>query len=101
LNYIITRFISHHCLERYYYLDLAKKNTANVKHTFEEIEHQSPSLQSEKLCNVSILVKILIFYSRIIGIDLGTTNSCVAVMEGNNAKVIENSEGKSKDFCSI
>jgi len=30
---------------------------------------------------------------RIIGIDLGTTNSCVAVMEGNIAKVIENAEG--------
>jgi len=31
--------------------------------------------------------------SKIIGIDLGTTNSCVAVMEGGNARVIENSEG--------
>jgi molecular chaperone DnaK len=30
---------------------------------------------------------------RIIGIDLGTTNSCVAIMEGNTPKVIENSEG--------
>lgn len=31
--------------------------------------------------------------SKIIGIDLGTTNSCVALMEGNQVKVIENSEG--------
>ncbi len=31
--------------------------------------------------------------SKIIGIDLGTTNSCVAIMDGNKAKVLENSEG--------
>ena len=30
---------------------------------------------------------------RIIGIDLGTTNSCVAILDGGNAKVIENAEG--------
>ena len=31
--------------------------------------------------------------SKVIGIDLGTTNSCVAIMEGKDVKVIENSEG--------
>ncbi|CAC9622878.1 Chaperone protein DnaK [uncultured Gammaproteobacteria bacterium] len=31
--------------------------------------------------------------SKIIGIDLGTTNSCVAIMDGGNIKIIENSEG--------
>jgi len=31
--------------------------------------------------------------SKIIGIDLGTTNSCVAILEGSNHRVIENSEG--------
>ncbi|HEY6432797.1 MAG TPA: Hsp70 family protein, partial [Acetobacteraceae bacterium] len=31
--------------------------------------------------------------SKVIGIDLGTTNSCVAIMEGKDVRVIENSEG--------
>src|SRR5882724_123760 len=31
--------------------------------------------------------------AKVIGIDLGTTNSCVAVMEGSSTRVIENSEG--------
>ena len=35
----------------------------------------------------------LIIMSKIIGIDLGTTNSCVAIMEGSKAKVLENAEG--------
>lgn len=32
--------------------------------------------------------------SKVIGIDLGTTNSCVSIMEGKNSKVIENAEGR-------
>ena len=31
--------------------------------------------------------------AKVIGIDLGTTNSCVAVMDGKTPKIIENSEG--------
>lgn len=31
--------------------------------------------------------------AKIIGIDLGTTNSCVAIMEGSDPKVIPNAEG--------
>ena len=31
--------------------------------------------------------------AKVIGIDLGTTNSCVAIMDGSKPRVIENSEG--------
>lgn len=32
--------------------------------------------------------------SKVIGIDLGTTNSCMAIYEGGEAKIIQNKEGK-------
>ena len=31
--------------------------------------------------------------SKVIGIELGTTNSCVAIMEGKDVRVVENTEG--------
>ena len=51
-----------------------------------------PISSSFKLFSSSFLPFLFRRFS-IIGIDLGTTNSCVAVMEGSNPKVIENSEG--------
>jgi molecular chaperone DnaK len=44
--------------------------------------------------NIYTLTKLIKTMGKIIGIDLGTTNSCVSVMEGNEPVVIANSEGK-------
>jgi len=41
----------------------------------------------------SLLTSAQSNFSTIVGIDLGTTNSCVAVMESGHPKVIENAEG--------
>ena len=54
---------------------------------FRPLENQAAASVEKKLKNIRIMGKI-------IGIDLGTTNSCVAVMEGNEPTVIINSEGK-------
>ena len=39
--------------------------------------------------------------SKIIGIDLGTTNSCVSVMEGNEPVVIPNAENRIAPYCAL
>lgn len=53
-------------------------------------------LNCQNLHGITIvgLFQIILTMSKVIGIDLGTTNSCVAVMEGNEPVVIANSEGR-------
>ena len=46
-----------------------------------------------RLYTITLLIKEEKYMSKIIGIDLGTTNSCVSVMEGTSPKVLENMEG--------
>ena len=36
--------------------------------------------------------------SKVIGIDLGTTNSCIAIMDGSQPRVIENAEGNKNNL---
>ena len=46
------------------------------------------------LSEVRLFVSKSIYMAKVIGIDLGTTNSCMAVMEGGEPVVLENSEGR-------
>lgn len=52
-------------------------------------KNAKPSIRSYSKSSISYAVDT----GDIIGIDLGTTNSCVAIMEGKTARVIENAEG--------
>jgi actin-like ATPase involved in cell morphogenesis len=52
-----------------------------------EIQTDSPTLTNKKIHSKGNIM------GKMIGIDLGTTNSCVAIMEGGQPKVIENAEG--------
>ncbi|MFP5467891.1 MAG: Hsp70 family protein, partial [Gammaproteobacteria bacterium] len=60
--------------------------SGQVIHTSSTTGHSPPP-------HLSNLSKPEHHMGKIIGIDLGTTNSCVSIMEGNTTKVIENSEG--------
>ena len=52
------------------------------------------SIPSIKFFGLTLIIIAFALLCSIVGIDLGTTNSCVAVMESSNPKVIENAEGK-------
>jgi len=51
------------------------------------------ALQQVRVAQISYFFLFFSFTGPVIGIDLGTTNSCVALMEGKTARVIENAEG--------
>ncbi|MFN3521435.1 MAG: molecular chaperone DnaK [Phenylobacterium sp.] len=63
--------------------DLIEPGTSSIAALHKKAQPRRPPTRSEQDSNMS----------KIIGIDLGTTNSCVAIMDGKQPKVIENAEG--------
>ncbi|VEL40160.1 unnamed protein product, partial [Protopolystoma xenopodis] len=55
--------------------------------------YSSVRIDTKEIESVGLTIGSGVYMGKIIGIDLGTTNSCVAVMEGKEPRVIANSEG--------
>ena len=52
-----------------------------------------PTNHFNKAIELNLRISEILKMGKIIGIDLGTTNSCVAVLDGDSVRVIENAEG--------
>ena len=71
-----------------YFVLLSQAKNLYLSSCKNKVQYLYLKLTRENINNVEIKM------SKVIGIDLGTTNSCIAIMDGKNSKVIENAEGR-------